>query len=75
MVKPLREWFKQQQMCFHLGQQDRFQIGDGNIVNLFKRVVIPAKIGNINCNIDTEVVKSVIPLLLSKTSLKRAGTV
>ena len=33
------------------------------------------KIGNTDCNIDTEVVKSDIPLLLSKTSLKRAGTV
>ena len=42
-----------------------FKFGDGNVVHSFKRVVIPLKIGNTDCNIVTEVVK----LLLSKTSL------
>ena len=34
-------------------------------IHSFKRVVIPAKIGNTDCNTDTEVVKPDIPLLLS----------
>lgn len=36
---------------------------------------LPAKIGKTKCHIETEVVKVDIPLLLSKSSLKRAGTV
>ena len=53
----------------------RFKFGDGNVVKSFKRVIIPAKIGNTSCSIETEVVKSDIPLLLSKASLKKAGAV
>ncbi|XDV39471.1 hypothetical protein PO909_008715, partial [Leuciscus waleckii] len=52
-----------------------FKFGDGKVVYSGKRVKIPAKIGNMKCNIETEVVPINIPLLLSKTSLKRAGTV
>lgn len=52
-----------------------FKFGDGKVVYSVKRVKIPAKIGNTKCNIETEVVPVNIPLLLSKTSLKRAGTV
>ena len=62
--------------CFSTSASKKgFKFGDGSVVHLFKRVVIPVKIDNNDCNIDTEVVKSDIPLLLSKTSLKRAGTV
>lgn len=52
-----------------------FKFGDGKVVYSVKRVKIPAKIGNTKCNIETEVVPANVPLLLSKTSLKRAGTV
>ncbi|CAL9707805.1 unnamed protein product [Knipowitschia caucasica] len=52
-----------------------FKFGDGKVVYSVKNVKIPAKIGNTKCNIETEVVPVNIPLLLSKTSLKRAGTV
>lgn len=52
-----------------------FKFGDGKVVYSVKRVKIPAKIGNTKCNIETEVVPVNIPLLLSKMSLKRAGTV
>lgn len=52
-----------------------FKFGDGKVVYSVKKVKIPAKIGTIKCNIETEVVPVNIPLLLSKTSLKRAGTV
>lgn len=40
-----------------------------------KKVKFPAKIGLTKCLIDTEVVKVDILLLLSKTSLKKAGTI
>jgi len=53
----------------------RFKFGDGNIVHSFETVTIPATIGRTACKIETEVVKVDIPLLLSKDSLKRAGTV
>uniref|UniRef100_M4AZE1 Integrase catalytic domain-containing protein n=1 Tax=Xiphophorus maculatus TaxID=8083 RepID=M4AZE1_XIPMA len=52
-----------------------FKFGDGKIVYSIKKVKLPAKIGNTKCNIETEVVPANIPLLLSKASLKRAGTV
>ena len=52
--------------CFATSASKKgFKFGDGNVVHSFKRVVIPPKIGNTDCNIVTEVVK----LLLSKTSL------
>lgn len=52
-----------------------FKFGDGKIVHSIKRVKVPAKIGQTRCNIETEVVPVDIPLLLSKTSLKRAKAV
>ena len=52
-----------------------FRFGDGEDVYSFKHASIPAKIGTTYCKIETEVVKSEIPLLLSKSSLKKAGTV
>lgn len=36
---------------------------------------LPAKIGLTKCHIETEVVPVDVPLLLSKMSLKKAGTV
>ncbi|XP_029629926.1 uncharacterized protein LOC115207015 [Salmo trutta] len=52
-----------------------FKFGDGRIVHSTKRVKIPAKIGQTKCHIETEVVPTDIPLLLSKASLKKAGAV
>lgn len=52
-----------------------FKFGDGKIVNSTKRINIPVKIGQNKCHIETEFVPSKIPLLLSKTSMKRAGIV
>ena len=52
-----------------------FRFGDGKIVKSFKLVKLPAKIGVKKCHIEVEVVKSDIPLLLSKFSLKKAGTI
>ena len=52
-----------------------FKFGDGVQIQSTKNVIIPAMIGKTPCKIDTEVVDVDIPLLLSKTSLKRAGTV
>ncbi|KAI7800935.1 hypothetical protein IRJ41_015697 [Triplophysa rosa] len=52
-----------------------FRLGDGNLVYATRNVKLPAKIGLTKCQIETEVVKADIPLLLSKTSLKKAGTI
>lgn len=52
-----------------------FKFGDGRIVHSTKKVKIPAVIAQTKCHIETEVVPADIPLLLSKTSLKRAGAV
>ena len=53
----------------------RFRFGDGRTVQSTQLIKIPAKIGDVECSIETEVVPTNIPLLLSKTSLQRAGTV
>lgn len=45
------------------------------MVHSIRKLKIPAKIRQIQCNIETEVVPAKIPLLLSKASIKRAGTV
>ena len=54
--------------------QKTFKFGDGRKVCSKYQAVIPAKIGNINCFIQTEIVDEKIPLLLSKSSLKKAET-
>jgi hypothetical protein len=51
-----------------------FKFGDGNIVYSYSKATLPVTIAETKCNIETEVVKEDIPLLLSKTSLKKAGT-
>ena len=48
-----------------------FKFGDGKVVNSFKWANIPVHIGNTSCKIDTEIVKADIPLLLSKSSIKK----
>ncbi len=45
------------------------------VVHSAQKVKIPAIIGQTKCHIETEVVAADIPLLLSKTSLKRSGAV
>ncbi|CAC5425238.1 unnamed protein product [Mytilus coruscus] len=45
------------------------------IIDTACTVVCVGKIGSTNCKIETEIVKADIPLLLSKASLKKAGTV
>ena len=52
-----------------------FKFGDGETVYSYQSVRIPARISDISCFIQTEVVDCKIPLLLSKESLKRAKTV
>lgn len=52
-----------------------FRFGDGNLVYSTRKMKLPAKIGQTRCNIETEVVKVDIPLLLSKSSLKKAGAI
>ncbi len=52
----------------------KFRFGDGKKVHSIISASIPAKIGNTQCQIETEVVDADIPLLLSKDSLKRAKT-
>lgn len=51
-----------------------FKFGHGPVVNAVKMITIGGKIGKTKCNIETEVVPLDLPLLLSKESLKRAGT-
>lgn len=52
-----------------------FRFGDGQVVHSNRKVRLPAKIGQTRCHIETEDVPADIPLLLSKMSLKRAGTI
>lgn len=52
-----------------------FKFGKGKIVHSTNKVKIPAVIVQTRSQIETEVVLADIPLLLSKTSLKRAGAV
>ena len=52
-----------------------FKFGDGKVVYSTKSLKIPARIGQTKCQIETEVVPADVPLLLSKASMKRAGTV
>ena len=53
---------------------NEFKFGDGKNVTSEKCVSIPCKIAGTNVNVETDVVKSEILLLLSKDSMKKAGT-
>ena len=52
-----------------------FRFGDGKTVKAHKRVKIPGYIDKNKIEIETEVITSDIPLLLSKTFMKRMGMV
>ena len=52
-----------------------FRFGDGKVVHSTRKGIIPAKIGRTKCKIETEVVPADIPMLLSKTLLKRSSAV
>lgn len=52
-----------------------FKFGNWRIAHSTKKLKIPAVIAQTRCQIETEVIPDDIPLLLSKTSLKRAGAV
>ena len=52
-----------------------FKFGDGRKVIATSKAKLPAQIGNTKCFINAEIVQEKIPLLLSITSLKKAGTV
>lgn len=52
-----------------------FRFGDGNLVYSTRNMKLPVKIGLTKCKIESEVVKADIPLQLSKTSLKKEGTI
>ena len=53
----------------------KFKFGDTKQVSAVKRVIFPTKIAGKICQIEAEIVKENIALLLSKNSLKRCGTV
>ena len=63
------------QQVINMESSKPFKFGDGKVVHSTKKVKIPAKVGKTKCCIETEVVPSDIPLLLSKALLKRAGAV
>ena len=50
-----------------------YRFGDGRKVNALHSVKIPAIIGTHNLEIETDVVDNDIPLLFSKSSMKRAN--
>ena len=49
-----------------------FKFGDGKLFNSLKLVTIPAKIGSKYIDINTDVIDSELPLLLSKNAMKLA---
>ena len=52
-----------------------FNFGDGRKVKSLNRVIFPVVTANKQGKINAEIVSENIPLLLSKTSLKRCGTI
>ena len=51
-----------------------FKFSDGNKLNSLYKVILPCVITDTEISIITDVVDSDIPLLLSKDTMKRAGT-
>ena len=51
----------------------QFRFGNGNAFKSIKKVTVPAKIGSKNIQIETDVIKTDIPMLLSKSSMKTAN--
>ncbi len=79
-----RNWLQQYISCLdeaeirdirHRVSNQQFKFGDGATFRSYENSVIPAVIGGTSCKISTEVVDCDIPLLLSKESLKKAGTI
>ena len=52
-----------------------FKSGDGRNILSEKRAILPAKIGGTEYIINVEILNAKTPLLLSKSSLKKANTV
>ena len=50
-----------------------FRFGDGEVFSSNTMYTIPIQVGSVEATLDTHVVQSEIPLLLSRESLKRAG--
>ena len=55
----------------YLDSATKFKFGDGRHVTAVKKAIIPVEIAGRKCKIEMEVVKENIPLLLSKSSLKK----
>ena len=51
-----------------------FRFDDGRKVNAIEKMTFPICIAGLSCSIEAELVPENIPLLLSKSSLKKAGT-
>ena len=66
---------KAQQRVTIVESNTPFKFGDGKTVFSKSKATFPAKIGRVDCFIESEIVDCEIPLLLSKPSLKRAQTV
>ena len=58
----------------HSDSSTVFKFGDGKRVPSTKKMTVPACIGNQRVMIETDVIDSDIPLLLSKPAMKKAGT-
>ena len=52
-----------------------FKFGSGNCIKAFTTVILPITIGSKKVSLRTDVVKEDIPLLLSRKSMKNAGTI
>ena len=63
---------KQKSQIVYLSSDSCFKFGDGARVRSKKKVKIPATIGNSSVTIESDVIDSNIPLLLSKNYLKKA---
>ena len=58
-----------------LNSKQSFKFGEGHAIPSVGKLRVPAKIGSTKVIIETDVVNADIPMLLSKESLKKAGTV
>ena len=59
-------------MVSRVSSNSKFKFGDGNIVNSNGKVNLPVKIGDLDVNIETDIVSCELPLLLSQSSMKAA---
>ena len=77
-----KEWFNQYLTNLSLNEQRKvtstssnhvYRFGDGRKITAIENVTFPANIGGENINIQTDVLDSDIPLLFSRSSMKKAG--